>query len=607
MCGIVGWVDWERNLSLERPCLERMARTLAHRGPDAKGFWISPRATLAHRRLIVIDPEGGSQPMVSDCGAHPVVITYNGEIYNFTELRAELIAKGHTFSTRSDTEVVLRSYIEWPENFLSKLNGIFAIAIWDQAKRQLVLARDHLGVKPLFYRHRSSMVLFASEIKALLAHPSVQPVVGKAGLTQALCGLPLHVPGATLYQDIQEVRPGSSVTFRSEGVSHSSYWRLESAAHADDLETTAGKIRDFLTRSVRRQLVSDVPVVTMLSGGLDSSGITALAAREFSKRHQRLACHTIQFAGENQDFKPTADRADQDLPWALEVARHLEVDHRLFSVTPEELLHNILLPTVALERPGIGQIETTLYLLCRAIKQNATVTLSGESADEVFGGYAWFHEPVALTASTFPWVARHRTRLTMNQCYLSSEMRALLRPDDYLAHRYDEAVAEVPTLAGESVEAARRRVNLYLTQTRLLPTLLDRKDRMSMASGVEVRVPFCDPRLVQYVWNIPWEMKCFGNLEKGILREALTDALPHHVLTRRKCPFPKTQSAIYTAGVRKQALEIVNDSGAALRPFMDRASIEHCNAVANQNGTLPDELIIQVEGWLKAFKIESAL
>lgn len=607
MCGIAGWVDWERDLSAEHPLMERMAKSLAHRGPDAQGIWTSRHAALAHRRLIVIDPETGSQPMIFKAGDQPVVITYNGEIYNFQELRDELIGKGHRFWTRSDTEVLLHAYVEWGQDCPSRLNGIFAFGIWDEGRKRLFLARDHLGVKPLVYAQRGSSIIFGSEEKALFAHPAVRPVVGNEGLAEVLCALPLQVPGTTIYKDMFEVPPGCSVTFDRGTTTVARYWRLETALHTDDLETTAFKIRDLLKDIVRRQLVADVPVATMLSGGLDSSGITALAAGEFSRNGERLGSYSLDFVGHARDFEPTFVRRDMDTPWATKVARHVGVDQRVVLVDYPELLEHIMVPTLALDRPGIGQIETTLYLLCKAMKQKATVALSGESADELFGGYPWFHSPEALTASTFPWIATYKDRAVRNESYLSPEVKARVAPRAYVERRYREALAEVPRLAGESPEETRRRENLYLNQTRLLPTLLARKDRMSMASGLEVRVPFCDHRLVQYVWNIPWPMKRTGDIEKGILRRALKGVLPDDVLQRRKCPFPKTQNPAYAEGVRRRAIEIITDTNAAIQSFVDRNVLATWDESSSPNPEPPPyELIIQIEGWLRAYKIEFA-
>lgn len=607
MCGIVGWIDWERDLSEESPLVERMATTLVHRGPDAQGIWASKRAVLAHRRLSVIDSKAGGQPMLYKSATRNCVITYNGEIYNFQELRHELIGKGHEFRTRSDTEVLLHSYLEWGEECVEHLNGIFAFGIWDDTRQRLILARDHLGVKPLIYAQRETSIIFGSEVKALFAHPAVRPRVGNEGMAEVLCALPIKAPGTTIYRDVFEVPPGCLAIFEHGRTTVSRYWSLESAPHTDDLETTTFKLRELLVDTVHRQLVADVPLATMLSGGLDSSGITALVAREFSRTGRRLSSYTIDFANRVRDFKPTETRRDADAPWATKVACEVGVELRTVMVDSPELLDRIMAPVFALDRPGLGQIDTTLFLLCKAMKLDATVALSGEAADEVFGGYPWFHGPEALTAATFPWVATYQHRASVTESYLSPEVKARLAPRTYVQRRYEEALADVPRLAFESAAAARRRENLFLNQTRLLPTLLDRKDRMSMASGFEVRVPFCDHRLVQYVWNIPWDMKQSDGIEKGILRRAFADVLPDDVLRRRKSPFPKSQNPAYEEAVRRRANEILGDTNAAIQPFVDRSALKKWDESSlNSPAPPPYELIIQIEGWLKAYKVEFA-
>ncbi len=599
MCGIAGFVDFAQDLSAARPTLTRMADTLRMRGPDAEGFHLAPHVALAHRRLIVLDPETGQQPM----RFQNRVITFNGEIYNYLELRAELGGKGHVFVTRSDTEVLLHAYDAWGEDCVAHLNGIFAFALWDEPQHKLFLARDHLGVKPLFYARTATGLVFGSEIKAILAHPAVRPVVGADGLAHVFGPL-LSVPGETVYRDIAELPPASTLTFDARGPRLRRFWQLQSAPHEDSLETTVETIRGLLSDTVKRQLIADVPVATMLSGGLDSSGITALAAREFRKQGRPLASFSIDFEDQAKFFTPNLFYLDLDTPWALKVAEHARTKQHMVVVGPDELLEHVLVPTLAHDRPGMGQVETSLYLLCREMKKHATVALSGESADEVFGGYPWFFRPEAVSADTFPWMAMIRAGAPS---YLSPELLAAANPVTYIDRRYQEAVAEIPRLPGEAPADARRRELFYHNITRFLPILLGRKDRMSMACGFEVRVPFCDYRLVDYVWNVPWDQKTTGDIEKGVLRRALEDVLPHDVLYRKKSPYPTAAHPAYREGIRQRGLEILKDPNAAVRPYLDVASLtRRAESPAPDDAVLPHTLeqIIQIEGWLKTYKIE---
>lgn len=611
MCGITGWVDWEQDVAQQSAILERMSATLRYRGPDAKGIWLSPRVGFAHRRLIVIDPVSGGQPMTYEVGSRTYALTYNGEIYNFRELRSELETLGHTFRTRSDTEVILHAYVQWGEEFAARLNGIFAFGLWDEQQQKLLLVRDHLGVKPLFYAQRGSAIIFGSEIKALFQHPLVKPEVDADGLTDIVGAMVIRTPGFGYYHDVHEVRPGHMLSFERERKRDIQYWSLRSAPHTDDLETTIQHIQALLEDTVKRQLIADVPVVSMLSGGLDSSGLTALAAQEFRRNGQKLHTYSIDFKESADHFIGNDMRPSLDGPWVTRVAEHAQTEHHTIMIDTPELLENMLEPVYAHDVPAMGQIETSLYLIFKAMKENATVALSGESADEVFGGYPWYHYEEVLQAKTFPWLTmlgRHEGVTSMQRPLLSADMLQKLRPFEYINRRYQEALAEVPLLEGEDPIAAKRREIMYMGLTRWLPLLLDRKDRMSMATGFEVRVPFCDHRLVQYVWNIPWEMKNVDGIEKGILRRALRDALPDDARMRRKSAYPSSQHPSYIKGVCDRVLDILSNPNAAVRPLID---VPAWQAIATRQG--PElsqdfaisslERIIQLEAWIIHYQV----
>jgi len=571
MCGIAGWVDWERDLSGERRVLETMVSTLSNRGPDASGMWLGRRAALGHRRLVVVDPQGGAQPMARPVGDRDCIITYNGELYNTSDLRSQLEALGHHFHSSSDTEVLLVSYIQWGQGCLARLNGIFAFAIWDDRQDLLFMARDRLGVKPLFYALRGSALLFGSEQKALLAHPLVRPEVDAAGLAEVFALGPARSPGHGIYRDIMELRPGHYLECRPRGSTSRRYWSLESRLHQDGPVDTALTIRDLLEDTVRRQLVSDVPVCTLLSGGLDSSAITAVAARALSEGGTGpLRTFSVDYVGNEAHFAPSAFQPDSDADWAVEASSLLGTRHRAVLLDTPQLVDALDAAMRAQDRPGMADVDSSLYLFCKAVKEDATVALSGESADELFGGYPWFHRPECLESNTFPWSLALEERWRV----LSREARRHIMPERYVEDRYREAVSEVPALQGEDSLDARMRKISYLNITRFLTTLLDRKDRMSMAAGLEVRVPFCDHRLVEYVWNIPWKMKAQGGVEKAILRRALRGLLPEPILNRRKTPYPKTHNPSYIATVKQRLQAILEDPGSPLVPLVDKGHLQ---------------------------------
>lgn len=576
MCGIVGWADFARDLTAERRVLQAMVDTMALRGPDEEGVWVRPRVALGHRRLSVIDLEGGKQPMVTPetlpDGTPLAAISYSGEVYNFTELRGELAARGHRFRTRSDTEVVLRAYLEWGPEFVRRLNGMFAFAIWDARGEELLLYRDRLGIKPLFYYPTRDGVLFGSEPKAVMAHPESRAVLSLDGLRDVLSFV--RVPGQTPMKGLYEVRPGHVLRVRDGHRSEERYWALEARPHTDDVPTTVRVVRELLEDIVSRQMVADVPLCSLLSGGLDSSALTALAQRGLASRGGgRIRSFSVDFVGQVENFAPEPLREAPDAPFAAELVRHVGTDHRVILLDNADLASPRVRSTVmrAWDLPyGEGDLGPSLYLLFREVRKESTVALSGESADEVFGGYLWFHDRRAVQADTFPWHALgERPVAELSTAFLDPGLTAELNLPEYIADQYRTALAEVPHLAGETGQDRRMRIASHLNITRFMPMLLDRKDRLSMANGVEVRVPFCDHRLVEYVFNVPWSMKTYDGREKSLLRGAVADLLPRSVVERRKAPYPSTQDAGYDRAIRQELEKIVAEPSSPVLPLLD--------------------------------------
>ncbi|WP_034762238.1 asparagine synthase (glutamine-hydrolyzing) [Rossellomorea vietnamensis] len=607
MCGIAGWIDWSKDLTNEGRTLKNMTDAIEHRGPDAEGSWLKGHAALGHRRLIVIDPDGGKQPMLYQNGKNTIALTYNGELYNYLELRKELTERSHPFTTNSDTEVLLRAYLEWGEDCVRHFNGIFAFGIWDEEKEKLILGRDHLGVKPLFYTIKEDQILFGSEIKALLAHPDVQAEIDTEGLSEVFGLGPMKTPGKAIFKDIYEVRAGHYMTVTKNDRKTVQYWKLESKEHTDDVETTVQTIRGLLEDTVKRQLIADKPLVSMLSGGLDSSGLTAIAGKEFKEENKVLPTYSIDFVNNEESFKEDFLRRDLDEPWVKRVSDHVGTDHTSIVFDAEKLVDNLLIPMRARDLPGVGEIETSLYLLFKEMKKDATVALSGESADEVFSGYPWFHQEEFLAADVFPWLLN----IGGIAGVLNEDLKNRLNIKEYQKQRYQEALAELPVLEGESDTEAKQRRMSYMFITRFLPFMLDRKDRASMMTGFEVRVPFCDYRLVEYLWNIPFEMKNIDDIEKGILRRAFKGYLPDDVRNRRKSAYPSTKDDAYLVGVQKWMTNILDDSTS---PILQLIDVEAVRKIADGESSLSDssakgllDYLIQVNGWLKEYSIKVAI
>ncbi|WP_027408980.1 asparagine synthase (glutamine-hydrolyzing) [Anoxybacteroides tepidamans] len=566
MCGITGWVEFQREMRTEKQTIKKMTETLAKRGPDDTNYWLGEYAAFGHKRLVVVDPAGGAQPMTRHKNGHAYTICYNGELYNTEDLRKELLKRGYAFQGHSDTEVLLTSYIEWRERCVEYLNGIFAFAIWDGEREQLFLARDRLGVKPLFYRSMKSGLLFGSEIKAILAHPDVKAELDREGLAEIFGLGPSRTPGSGVFRHINELRPAHALICSREGRKIWRYWNVTSDIHRDSFAETVEKVRFLLTDAVTRQLVSDVPVCTFLSGGVDSSAITAIAATAFEKAGKGpLHTYSIDYEGNDQYFTANDFQPNADGPWIEKMSKAFGTVHHRCVISQQDLADHLTEAVVVRDLPGMADVDSSLLWFCRQIKQDFVVSLSGECADEIFGGYPWFHRPDDLARSGFPWMRSTEERMGL----LKEKWRNKLRLDEYVNERFQETIAEVPALEGESAVEAKRRQLFYLNMIWFMTTLLDRKDRMSMGASLEVRVPFADHRLVEYVWNIPWEMKMHGNREKGILRRALEGILPEEVLYRKKSPYPKTHHPLYTELVKKKLKEILNNRSSVLYEFFE--------------------------------------
>lgn len=611
MCGITGWIDWDKDLTRHSFIVETMTETLSARGPDASGTWIARHCALGHRRLCVIDPENGAQPMIRKQSDNTFSLVYNGELYNAPELRRELELRGHRFFTHCDTEVLLVAFIEWGRACVDRLNGIFAFAVWNEEEQELFLARDRLGVKPLFYAARGGMFLFGSEPKAILAHPDFPPEVDAEGVAELFAIGPARTPGVGVYKGVSELKPGWFMTVNRDGTNARAYWKLVSAPHPHTLDDTARRVRELLQDTVERQLVSDVPVCALLSGGLDSSALTTFAARYYAQTGQgAVPTYSVDYVDNDKFFQANAFQPNTDAPWIARMSEHLgTVNHPVTFDTPE-LVEALDAAVLARDLPGMADVDASLYLFCREIKKGATVAVSGEAADEIFGGYPWFHREESLQATTFPWALAMKDRLQI----MSPELIDWIRPEAYVERRYAEALDEVPHLDGETTGERRMREMSYLNITRFMPTLLDRKDRMSMAVGLEVRVPFCDHRLVEYVWNIPWEMKTAGDREKGILRRALRGVLPDDVLTRKKSPYPKTHHPKYAEAVKARVLAILDDPASPLLPFVNADRIRELAASATPQSNFPwfgqlmtgpqmFAYLAQTDYWLRTYKV----
>ncbi|MET8472638.1 asparagine synthase (glutamine-hydrolyzing) [Streptomyces sp. NPDC006422] len=612
MCGITGWVSFDRDLRASAETLDAMTQTMECRGPDDRGTWIEGPAALGHRRLAIIDLPGGRQPMSVETPEGNVALVYSGETYNYTELREQLTARGHRFTTDSDTEVVLRGYLEWGERLPEHLNGMYAFAVWDGRAGKLLMIRDRMGIKPFYFYETPDGVLFGSEPKAILANPLATPRVTLDGLRELFTFV--KTPGHAVWDGMHEVEPGTVVTVDRSGLRKRAYWTLETKPHTDDRDTTIAHVRELLDDIVRRQLVSDVPRCTLLSGGLDSSAMTAIAARQLSGRGETVRSFAVDFLGQAENFVADELRGTPDTPYVHDVARSSATDHQDIVLDSNALADPEVRAKVIRARDipaGFGDMDASLYLLFKAIREHSTVALSGESADEVFGGYRHFFDEEARKGDTFPWLAQFGRHFGDDADVLRPDLGKRLDIAGYVADSYAGAVAGIQRLDGESDFEYRMRRICHLHLTRFVRVLLDRKDRASMAVGLEVRVPFCDHRLVEYVYNTPWALKSFDGREKSLLREATADVLPKSVYDRVKSPYPSTQDPKYAVALQEHAKDLLSRPSHRVFDLLDRERVaqaaHHDAPQITQASRRGLERTLDLALWLDLYNPELAL
>ena len=567
MCGIGGFVDYERDARRGGPILHGMKRTLTPRGPDAEGTYFDEDAALVHRRLIVIDPEGGKQPMHSP--DRNTIIIYNGELYNTPELRTELMSRGHEFVGHSDTEVLLHAYLEWKTDAFARLNGIFAFAIWEKRERRLTLCRDRLGVKPLFFAPIRNGLTFGSTIDTVLCHPEIEPALDEDGLRTLLLLGPARPPESGVFRQIKSLLPGHFAVLTPENFTDHVYWQLEAHEHEDDLPTTIERTHTLICDAARRQLVSDVPLACFLSGGLDSSILSMLAAKDYAARGETLHTWSVDYRDNDKYFTKSIFQPNSDDSYIDQMVDFLGTHHHRVVLEPEALCAALLPATDARALPGMADVDSSLLLFCAAVKRGGTtVCLSGECADELFGGYPWYHREEILFEDTFPWSRSVGLRLGL----LTPD--AVRNGEEFVRQHYRDTCDRAPKLSSDNKKAARMREMFVLNLDWFMATLLDRKDRMSMYSGLEVRVPFCDHRIVEYAYNMPWDFKSLDGREKGIVRRAFADELPKDIVFRKKSPYPKTFHPVYTRLCADYVRRIFADPNATAASLFDHSAVQ---------------------------------
>ena len=568
MCGIAGWIENDFDMSKRMNVLNRMSETLQRRGPDENGIYVNKNTALIHRRLIVIDRENGKQPMAVNHKGTTYVIVYNGELYNTDQLREELKADGFHFRGHSDTEVVLKTFIKYGKDCPKKLNGIFAFAVFNTNDRSVFMCRDKIGVKPFFYYEYKNGLIFGSEIKTILASGVAKPQIDENGLYEIFFLGPARTPSCGVFKGIKELNPGECATYKNGFLCKEKYFSIEACEHTDNEKQTIEKTRYLLTDAIRRQLITDVPMCFFLSGGLDSS-IIVKTASEYNKEKKlgKINTYSVEYRDNQKYFTKSLFQPTADVEFISLMSKEADTRHREI-ILDNSLLVDALYESVdARDLPGYVDVDSSLLLFCKEIKKDYTVALSGECADELFGGYPWYHNHSILFEDCFPWSRSQDVRRFILKDGI------LKNGEEYVRQRYLDTIKLAPKLKSDSRIDSRMREMFYLNFYWFMQCLLERKDRCSMYSGLEVRVPFCDYRLVEYAYNMPWNLKAYGKREKGIVRKAFEDILPKEICWRKKSPYPKTHNPVYFEECAKRVRLILQKNN-ILTELLNKKAIE---------------------------------
>ncbi len=570
MCGLVGWINNKENILNKKNLIKSMTKLLKFRGPDDTGYYFKEHVLLGHKRLSIIDPKNGKQPYTYK----DYTIVYNGELYNTENIKNILINNGFKFDSKCDTEVLLKAYIHFKEKVLNILEGIYAFAIIHN--NEIFIARDRLGVKPLFYSNVLNNFIFASEIKAILKSKIVKPIIDKNGLQELLALGPSKTPGSGIFKDIYELKPGHYFIYKNNKLKIKRYWNIKNLEFNDSFEECKNKVRELVEEAIKRQMVSDVGIATLLSGGLDSSIITAICSIELNKIEKKLDTYSIDYEENEKHFIPNDFQVTNDKDFIKLISDKFNTKHSFKIISQSMLAKTLKEALYAKDYPGMADIDSSLYWFSKEIKKDHKVILSGECADEIFGGYPWFYKKELLNRKGFPWISNLKERNNL----LNDNIKKKINLEKYAHKAYKKTLKDVPKVKNKDEQ---NKKNLfYLNMNWFMTTLLDRKDRMTMRGSIEARVPFADHHLIEYLWNTPWSYKYYNDQEKGLLREAFKDILPEKIVNRKKNPYPKTHHPIYAKIVSEMLKErLINKDSIIPKIF----NIEKINNLIETNGS----------------------
>ncbi len=608
MSGLTGIASFGRELSHEIENVGIMTRALCRRGNGAVKIKNSGCGVFGESDFEAWHKKEELCPVSIKTDGTEYTICFDGLLYNSDEIKNELKRNGASEENPTDAYLVLLAYLKWGSGCVRRLSGIFAFAIWDSENRELFLARDRFGIKPLYYCIKDDCLYFASEIKGLLAHPRIDAVLDKTGLCEVMGLGPAQTQGCGIFKGIYEILPAHCATYNKNGFNTYRYWQLVSEKNTETFEECLEHTKKLVFDAIDRQLSPKGRNLCMfLSGGLDSSSITALAAKKFG---DGVSTFSLRYKGNDEFFKPTAYQPAADDDYISQIAEMYNTKHEIIEIGSDDLLNYLTDAVEARDLPGMGDVDSSLYFLCSKMGGEFNGALSGECADEVFGGYPWFHRKEDFEANVFPWAKNVELRRSLIS-------PGLINPNeisDYIYAKYNASTAGTPRNAEDSAEEARRREIAYLNLNWFMYTLGARSERIGMNCGLEIRMPYCDHRLVEYVWNIPWNYKAYEGREKGLLRMVFDGILPEDVLWRKKSPFPKTHNPEFEDMAGQRVLEILSDKNSPVCGLINedyifdlmRRPSDYGKPWFGQLMATPQlySYIIQLNHWLKKYNIK---
>lgn len=553
----------------------------------------------------------GIQPMKKIINEKEYIIMFDGNLYNSLDLKKYIKDKGYSFDTKQDAEIILYLYVEYGPSFLNFLNGIYSICIYDKNESKTFFARDRLGVKPLFYTLTNDTFIFATKIKAILAHPDITPVLDKEGLMELIGLGPAHTPGKTYFKNIFELKAGHYAIFSDFKLEIKKYWDLVTKEFEDSYEETISQIHDLVVNSTKIELCDNI--CSMLSGGLDSSILAKIAKDNIPN----LTTFSIDYVGNDTNFVSNDYQLTKDSDYVKIMKEYLKTNHKTITVENSYLYELLQKSMIARDMPGMADIDTSMYAFCEQISRNGFSTcLSGECSDEIFGGYPWYYKEHLISHNGFPWALSEDLRANIiNKNIISKD-----KLNEYVYNARINTLKNVTHIDYNDDYEKRYRNTNYLTIKWFMNTLIERTERISNIFSLDVRIPFADYRIFEYVYNIPARMKLGITkndtaIEKYLLRKAFEKELPEEIVYRKKSPFPKTYDPKYLKLVENKMNEILEDKSLKIHKIIDTNFVREVlnthgeNLTQNWFGqlmTYPQTLayLIQVSDWLEIYNIE---